>query len=141
MAEFDEKLIGCVKEYPCLYNTKLSDFKVSIKKENAWSAVAKSMNYSGKQYISSNACACVRVRVCVCVCVCKRLCVIMYVAVSIVELVQKRWKNLRERYMVNACNSDLLVIRTVDNSRINRKLGPNYRVYQLSSTVHNFLPF
>ena len=43
--------------------------------------------------------------------------------------------------MVNACNSDLLVIRTVDNSWINRKLGPNYRVYQLSSTVHNFLPF
>ena len=89
MAEFDEKLIGCVKEYPCLYNTKLSDF---IKKENAWSAVAKSMNCSGKQYISSNAC------VCVCVCVCVKGCVIMYVTVSIVELVQKRWKNLRERY-------------------------------------------
>ena len=37
--ESDELLIAAVKEYPCLYNSKLVDFKVPIKKENSWSAI------------------------------------------------------------------------------------------------------
>ena len=40
MAEFDEKLITSIQKYPCLYDNKLSDFKVSLKKENAWTAIA-----------------------------------------------------------------------------------------------------
>ena len=34
------KLISEVKEHPCLYNTKIPDYKISLKKENAWKAVA-----------------------------------------------------------------------------------------------------
>ena len=52
MAEFDEKLITSVQKYPCLsclYDNKLSDFKVSLKKDNAWTAIASNMNCSGKQ--------------------------------------------------------------------------------------------
>ena len=49
MAEFDEKLITSIQKYPCLYDNKSSDFKVSLKKENAWTAIASNMNCSGKQ--------------------------------------------------------------------------------------------
>ena len=35
MAEFDEQLICAVKEGPCLYNVRSSDFKVTWKEENA----------------------------------------------------------------------------------------------------------
>ena len=48
MAEFDEQLICAVKEYPCLYNTKLNDFKVTWKKENAWKVISKQLNSTGK---------------------------------------------------------------------------------------------
>ena len=41
MAEFDEALISCVKDYPCLYNSKSAEFKISWKKENAWAEVSK----------------------------------------------------------------------------------------------------
>ena len=46
MAGFDEL---AVKDYPCLYNTKSSDFKISWKKENAWTAISKQLNTTGKQ--------------------------------------------------------------------------------------------
>ena len=46
--ESDELLIGAVKEYPCLYNSKLADFKVLIKKENSWSAIAKLLQRPGE---------------------------------------------------------------------------------------------
>ena len=53
MAEFDEQLICAVKEYPCLYNTKLTDFKVNWKKENAWRAISKQLNSNGeRKYIN-----------------------------------------------------------------------------------------
>ena len=48
MAEFDESLISLVKQYPCLYNIKLSDFKVCYKKENAWKDISKQLNTPGK---------------------------------------------------------------------------------------------
>ena len=47
MAEFDEQLISKVQEYQCLLN---SDLKVSLKKENAWIAIAKYMSTFGKKF-------------------------------------------------------------------------------------------
>ncbi|XP_011404863.1 PREDICTED: uncharacterized protein LOC105313268 [Amphimedon queenslandica] len=43
MAEFDESLILCVKDYPCLYNSKSADFRITWKKENAWEEVSKKL--------------------------------------------------------------------------------------------------
>lgn len=40
MMETDELLIDTIREYPCLYNSKLHDFKVQLVKENAWAAIA-----------------------------------------------------------------------------------------------------
>ena len=48
MAEFDETLISYVKDYPCLYNTKSSEFKVSWKKENAWKEISQKLDSPGK---------------------------------------------------------------------------------------------
>eukprot|EP00731_Ephydatia_muelleri_P016372 Em0009g796a len=42
----DETLINKVKEHPCLYNTKLSDYKVLLKKENAWKAISTAVKAS-----------------------------------------------------------------------------------------------
>ena len=39
----DEKLICEVKEHQCLYNTKSVDYKVQLKKENAWKAIASAL--------------------------------------------------------------------------------------------------
>ena len=36
----DEQLISEVREHPCLYNTRCGDFKVLLKKENAWKLVS-----------------------------------------------------------------------------------------------------
>lgn len=49
-AEFDEQLITNVQGYPCLYNTKSTDFKVNLKKENAWKAIADTLNSSGMRF-------------------------------------------------------------------------------------------
>ena len=49
--ERDELLVNAVREYPCLYNSKIADFKVLLKKENAWTAVAESLERSGEQII------------------------------------------------------------------------------------------
>ena len=46
--ENDEQLIEAVRGYPCLYNSRLPDFKVLLMKENAWSAIAASLNRDGK---------------------------------------------------------------------------------------------
>ena len=48
MAEFDEALISAVKDYPCLYNTKSGDYKVTWKKENAWAEIAKRLKTNSK---------------------------------------------------------------------------------------------
>lgn len=48
MAEFDEGLISAVKDYPCLYNIRISDFKVTWKKENAWKEISKRLDTPGK---------------------------------------------------------------------------------------------
>ena len=53
MTKFDEALITAVKEYPCLYNTKLSNFKVTWKKENSWMEISKRLNSSGKRIFRS----------------------------------------------------------------------------------------
>ena len=47
--ERDELLINAVREYPCLYNSGISDFKVQLKKENAWTAIAELLGRSGEQ--------------------------------------------------------------------------------------------
>lgn len=46
--EADEALIDAVRGYPCLYNNRISDFKVQLKKENAWSAIAQMLGRSGE---------------------------------------------------------------------------------------------
>ena len=48
MAEFDKVLISSVKDYPSLYHTKSSDFKVTWKKENAWKEISKKLTSPGK---------------------------------------------------------------------------------------------
>ena len=47
MAEFDEQLICAVKEGPCFYNVRSSDFKVTWKEENAWVAISNKLNSTG----------------------------------------------------------------------------------------------
>ena len=32
-----------VKAYPCLYDTKSADFKIALKKENAWKTIANAL--------------------------------------------------------------------------------------------------
>ena len=49
MADFDEKWITDVQQYPCLYNTKSGEFKIRLKKENAWTPIAGQMKSSGKK--------------------------------------------------------------------------------------------
>lgn len=46
--ERDEALVEAVREYPCLYNYKSPDFKVLLKKENAWTAIAEILERSGE---------------------------------------------------------------------------------------------
>ena len=46
--ERDETLIEAVREYPCLYNSRSPEFKVQLKKENAWKAVAEVLERSGE---------------------------------------------------------------------------------------------
>lgn len=38
--EFKEHLIATIQEWPCVYNHHRSDFKDSVKKDNAWGAIA-----------------------------------------------------------------------------------------------------
>lgn len=47
--ERDELLIDAVREYPCLYNSKLPDFKVQLAKENAWTAIATLLDRTGEE--------------------------------------------------------------------------------------------
>lgn len=37
----DEKFINLVREYPCLWNMKLKEYKDGRLKENSWDIVAK----------------------------------------------------------------------------------------------------
>ena len=46
--EQDEQLIELVKAYPCLYDTKSADFKIVLKKENAWKAIASVLAKTGQ---------------------------------------------------------------------------------------------
>lgn len=46
--EQDEQLIDLVKTYPCLYDTKSADFKVNLKKENAWKAISNALAKPGE---------------------------------------------------------------------------------------------
>jgi len=46
--ERNEILIDAVREYLCLYNSKIADFKVQQKKENAWTAIAASLERTGE---------------------------------------------------------------------------------------------
>ena len=46
----DELLIEAVREYPCLYNSKIADFKVLLKKENAWTAIAALLERTSERY-------------------------------------------------------------------------------------------
>ena len=46
--ERHKALIEAVREYPCLYNSRSREFKVQLKKENAWKAVAEALKRSGE---------------------------------------------------------------------------------------------
>ena len=46
--EQDEQLIDAVREFPCLYDSRSPDFKVLLKKENAWLAIADSLSRDGE---------------------------------------------------------------------------------------------
>ena len=48
----DEQLITEVREHPCLYNTEIADYKVLLKKENAWKAIAIALGPSVSGEIS-----------------------------------------------------------------------------------------
>ena len=50
--EEDEQLIDIVKTYPCLYDTKSADFKVNLKKENAWKAISNALARPGELTLS-----------------------------------------------------------------------------------------
>ena len=50
VTESDEALIEAVKDYPCLYNNALQDFRMVDKKENAWKAVATRLDRSGMYF-------------------------------------------------------------------------------------------
>ena len=76
MVEFDESLISAVKDYPCLYNIRISDFKVTWKKENAWKEISRHLNTPGMNVWL----------------------VIMFINYFIVDVITKRWKVLHERY-------------------------------------------
>ena len=84
--EADEALIDAVREYPCLYNSRISDFEVQMKKENAWSAIAELLERSGEYCDISWS-------------------VLLLLANDAiysnfaVEDCQRRWKTLRERFV------------------------------------------
>ena len=46
--EEDERLIDLTQSYTCLYDGKSADFKVTVKKENAWVAIAAAMEKNGE---------------------------------------------------------------------------------------------
>ena len=46
--ERDEQLIETLRDYPCLYNSKSADFKLLLKKENAWTAVTARLQRTGE---------------------------------------------------------------------------------------------
>ena len=46
--EGDEALIDAVRAFPCLYNSKIAEFRVVTKKENAWKAVSMQLGKSSK---------------------------------------------------------------------------------------------
>ena len=43
----DELLVTEVKQHPCLYNTRTSDFRVQLKKENACKVVSTALDVTG----------------------------------------------------------------------------------------------
>jgi len=49
----DALLISLVRDHPYLYNKELTDFKDSIKKQNAWVEIANIMNMTGTYIILS----------------------------------------------------------------------------------------
>jgi len=44
----DVLLIEAVTNIPCLYNSKLQDFKSQLKKENAWASISKKLERTGE---------------------------------------------------------------------------------------------
>ena len=82
--ERDEQLIEAVRDYLVLYNSKSADFKVLLKKENAWTAVTTRLQRTGEQ------CTCIR---------CTIVISAFYFVCLVVEDCQKRWKVSRERFV------------------------------------------
>ena len=41
--EQDELLIDAVRRYPCIYDVRNGEFKVALVKENAWKAIADTL--------------------------------------------------------------------------------------------------
>ena len=46
----DKKLIDLVRTFPCIYDIKSPDFKILLKKENGWEAIASSLDRKGKLF-------------------------------------------------------------------------------------------
>ena len=50
---FNEVLIECVREHPCLYDSTCKEFKDKEKKENAWEEISLKTLQPGKSsYVS-----------------------------------------------------------------------------------------
>ena len=82
--EQDELLIDAVRSYPCIYDIRSPEFKVALVKENAWKAIAETLQRTGEIVLF-----------------------VLHVSSSIlynylVEDVRQRWKALRYRYVREA---------------------------------------
>ena len=102
--EKDEQLIEAVRGFPCLYNSKSPDFKVALNKENAWSAVAASLNKDGEKLYIIILDVPLHTRT---LAFLHRQCSLVVIIVLLFLLhspnavceIQKRWKTLRERFV------------------------------------------
>ena len=44
----DELLIDAVRSYPCIYDIRSPEFKVALVRENAWKAIAETLQRTGE---------------------------------------------------------------------------------------------
>lgn len=80
----DERLISEVRDHPCLYNTKSPDYKVLLRKENAWKSIAAAL---GLEISGNNVAQRVYHNNC-----------LLHYYLLVVDDCMKRWKVLRERF-------------------------------------------
>ena len=49
--EQDDLLIIAIRNYPCIYDVRSGDFKVAFVKENAWTAIAATLQRTGEMML------------------------------------------------------------------------------------------